>query len=139
MQTYLSLFLKTKKSDRIRTCFSQVVNKKVYIYIFHPGIPSWKMKKEYICIHLNADNICELHDWIQRIEKLLSLHPFSSFFILFLRKRQKKAEKGRDRSDNNYLPSNLSRRDRSEIMIVLLLFYYVKQKKHNHDKNLFMK
>jgi hypothetical protein len=24
-------------------------------------------------------------------------HPFSSFFILFLRKRQKKAEKGRDR------------------------------------------
>jgi len=30
----------------------------------------------------------------------VSFHPFSSFFILFLRKRQKKAEKGRKRQEN---------------------------------------
>ena len=32
------------------------------------------------------------------------------------------------------LPSNLSLRDRSEIQQLLLLFYVVKQKKHNHAK-----
>jgi len=71
-------------------------------------------KKEYICIHLNANNICEFHDCHPKGDNnylpeslFILFHPFSSFFILFHpfssfffekgRKRQKKAEKGRKR------------------------------------------
>jgi len=50
-------------------------------------------------------------------------HPFSSFFILFLRKRQKKAEKGRKRQGQVRIPERV--KGVSDDVVTDLLQYYI--------------